>query len=845
MTKARRLSRIGQLVSGSKNAGPANSYNSCITNEQFRPAPRHNLLIPSGCQKRHLFSAKKGMLKNYFKIAWRNLFRNKGFAATNLLGLAIGMTCSILIFLWVHDELSFDKFHTNYNSTYQIIANRDFKNQVFTDRNMAFPLGPALEKGYPQIETAVEMTYNQEHILEYGNSKLKKQGYTVSGHFFDLFTWKFIKGSPSSAIADPSSIVLSESAAKTFFGNDDPINKMMKVDNNEPVKVSAIVADPPDNSTFTFDFIRPFNYSDTLLKAQMNEWANSSWNVFIKTTPGANLSEVTKTVNDLKKQHTPNDKVSSYFLFPMNKWRLYSDFKDGKNIGGIIEYVRLFSVIAIVILLIACINFMNLSTARSEKRSREVGIRKTLGSGKRQLMWQFLLESIILTLISFVVAMAAVYLLLPSFNLLVGKHLALRLGDPVFWTGLFVIILFTGFVAGSYPAFYLSSFNPVKVLKGTFAAGKKAILPRRVLVVSQFVISILLISATIIVYRQLQYVKNRDLGYNPDNLISVPATDDLNKNFPAFKNDLLNTGLVEATTRSMSPITNIWWRSPSPDWDGKPAGLNIIFSGQNADVDYVPTLGVKMLEGHSFTGTPADSGNMLLNKAAIEAMHLAHPIGALMRYGPRKYTVIGVTDNIVMEIPYKPVDPQMTYYRPDNLHVISIRLKKGAALQKAVASLETLLKKYDPNDLVEYHFVNQEFEKKFFAEELISRITNIFAGLAIFICCLGLAGLASFTMERRVREFGIRKVLGASVTQLLGLISQEFLRLVLIAFVIAVPLTWWAMSSWLEKYTFRVTISPWTFVAVGLLLLALTLFVVGINTIRSAMRNPVKSLRSE
>jgi ABC-type antimicrobial peptide transport system permease subunit len=785
------------------------------------------------------------MLKNYFKIAWRNLFRHKGFATTNLLGLAIGMTCSILIFLWVHDELSFDKFHQNYNSTYQIIANRDFKNQVFTDRNMAFPLGPALEKGYPQIKTAVETTHSQERVLEYGNTRLKKNGYTVSGQFFDLFTWKFIRGNPASAIADPSSLVLSESAAKAYFGNEDPINKVMRIDNNQSVKVSAVVADAPGNSTLSFDFIQPFNYSDTLLKVQMNEWYNSSWNTFIQAAPGASQASIEKIINDVKKSHSPGDKISSYFIFPMSKWRLYSDFKDGKNIGGMIEYVRLFTLIAIVILLIACINFMNLSTARSEKRAKEVGIRKTLGSDKRQLMWQFLFESIILTLISFAIALAAVYLLLPSFNLLVGKHLALRLGDPVFWTGLLVIILFTGFVAGSYPAFYLSSFNPVKVLKGTFIAGKKAVLPRRVLVVAQFVISILLISATIIVYRQLEFIKNRDLGYNPDNLISMPATDDLNKKFPAFKNDLLNTGLIDATTRTMSPITEIWWRSPSPDWEGKPAGLNIIFSGQNAEVDYLRTMGIKMLDGHSFTGTPADSGNMMLNKAAVEAMHLAHPVGAIMRYGRQSFTVIGVTDNIVMETPYKPVDPQMIYYQPNNLNVISIRLKNGVAPQKAITAMQALVKKYDPTALFDFHFVNQEFEKKFLSEELISKITNIFAGLAIFICCLGLAGLASFTMERRVREFGIRKVLGASITQLLGLISQEFLRLVLIAFLIAVPLTWWVMSSWLEKYAFRIDISPWTFVAVGLLLLALTLLVVGLNTIRSAMRNPVKSLRSE
>jgi len=785
------------------------------------------------------------MLKNYFKIAWRNLFRNKAFAATNLLGLAIGMTCSILIFLWVHDELSYDKFHTNYKDIYQVIANRDFKNSVFTDRNMAFPLGPALEHGYPQIKTAVEMSYPQQRLLAFGENRVKKTGYTVSGHFFELFTWKFLKGNPSGAITDPSSIVLTASAAKAYFGSEEAVGKTMKIDDNELVKVSAVVADAPDNSTFKFDFIQPFNYSDSNMKKQMNEWYNSSWNVFVQLAPGANAAAAQKVVDDLKKANSPRDKISSYFLFPMNRWRLYSDFRDGKNTGGMIEYVRLFSVIAVIILLIACINFMNLSTARSEKRAREVGVRKTLGSDRGQLMAQFLFESIILTVIAFVISVLAVWLLLPGFNGMVNKHMSLDLGDPVFITGLVVIILFTGIVAGSYPAFYLSSFNPVQVLKGTLVAGKKAIIPRRVLVVSQFVISILLISATIIVYRQLQYVKNRDIGYDPDNLIALPNTDLLNKNYSAFRNDLQATGLVSAVARTMSPVTEVWWRSPAPHWEGQQPGQEIIFMGQRADEHYTDGLGIRLLEGKGFTGTPSDSGSVLLNKAAVEAMHLVHPVGAVLRYGSSQFTVIGITDNVVMESPYKPVDPQMVYYAQGGGNFFNIRLKDGASPQQAIESLRGLVRKYDPAAIFEFRFVNEDFQKKFLSEELISKITNIFAGLAIFICCLGLAGLASFTMERRVREFGIRKVLGASVPQLLGLISQEFLRLVGIAFVIAVPLTWWAMSSWLEKYTFRVPISPWTFVIVGLLLLGLTLLVVGLNTIRSAMRNPVKSLRTE
>lgn len=479
------------------------------------------------------------MFKNYIKIAWRNLFRNKGFSITNLLGLTIGMTCTMLILFWVKDELSFDKFHSNYKNIYQVIANRDFKNQIFTDRNMVLPLASALQATYPQIKNAVVTTYNEKHVLANGETKLTKSGFIASDRFFDMFSWKYLKGDPSSAIKDPSSIILTESAAKSFFGKADPMNKIIRVDNDYNLKVSAIIADPPGNSTFQFDFIKPFDYSDENTKRSMNEWVNSSWMVYIQPQPGANLILLTKKINELKKQHDPHDNVSTYFLFPMSKWRLYSDFKDGKNTGGMIEYVRLFSIIALIILLTACVNFMNLSTARSEKRAKEVGIRKTLGSEKRQLVFQFFMESMILVLIAFIFSVIAVYLLMPAFNLMVEKKLTVHIFEPNFWAGAVVIILFTGIIAGSYPALYLSSFNPVKTLKGTFLAGRKAALPRHILVVAQFVISILLISATIIVFKQIQFVKNRNMGYNPNNLITIPSSSSVDKNYVAIKDEIL------------------------------------------------------------------------------------------------------------------------------------------------------------------------------------------------------------------------------------------------------------------------------------------------------------------
>ena len=785
------------------------------------------------------------MFQNYMKIAWRNLFRNKGFSATNILGLTIGLACTIFILLWVRDELSYNKFQANYADIYQVIAHRDFNNQVFTDRNMVLPFAKAIGENMPQVKNAVVTTHPQQVFLEYERTKLKKSGYTVSEHYFDMFSWQFIKGDPKTAVAEPTFIVLTQSAATAFFGDADPLDKSLTVDNDQVYKVSAVVADPPSNSTLQFDYIMPFNFADEDLQRAMNNWQNSSWELYVQPVAGADLQSVEKGINDIKYEHDEIDKkISTYFAFPMSKWRLYSDFKDGKNVGGMIEYVRLFAVIALIILLIACVNFMNLSTARSEKRAKEVGVRKTLGSDKKQLVLQFFFESMILAVISFVFAIAAVYLLMPAFNLLVDKRLTLDFSQPVFWLGGLALIAVTGIVAGSYPALYLSSFNPLKVLKGTFLTGKKAALPRRVLVVGQFVISILLISATIIVYQQIQHTRNRDMGYNPDNLIMVPATEDTQKNFEAIRQELSKTGMVEAMTRTLSPITEVWWRSPAPHWEGQPEGSQIIFTGNTSDVSFTETLGIKMIAGKDFTGAPSDSSAMLLNQAAVEAMGLKDPVGMQLRYG-RPFTVIGVTENVVMDSPFQPVDPMMVFFDPGNANSISLRLKEGVKPQEALQVIEPVFKQFNPKYPFEYQFADQEFGKKFLTEELISKLTNIFAALAIFICCIGLAGLVSFTIEKRIREIGIRKVLGASVNQILMLVSKEFLKLVLIAFVLAVPLTWWLMDNWLRKYTYHTNIGIWVFTAVGAGILALTLVVVSANTLRAAMAKPVESLRSE
>ncbi|MCD6065746.1 MAG: FtsX-like permease family protein [Bacteroidetes bacterium] len=782
------------------------------------------------------------MLRNYFKIAWINLFRHKGFSITNILGLTIGMVCTIFILLWVWDELTFDKDQKNYKTIYQVLSNRSFNNDVFTDANIAFPLAKALQDNYPGIKNAVVTSGGGSHVFSYGDKKLKKNGMFVSDRFFDVFSWKFIKGNAQTAIHDQSTIVLTESMAKALFDDVDPIGQVLKIDKDLQAKVTAVITDPPGNSSFDFEYIEP--YDTKFEKIYMQEWVNSFSNVYIDAAPGTDVKTANKILNEVMSRHVPDDKISNYFAFPMSDWHLKSDFKGGVVVGGMIEYVRLFFIIAIIILLIACINFMNLSTARSEKKSKEVGVRKTLGSSRKQLVLQFFCESVLLTLIAFVFSIGIVLMLLPAFNSLVNKHLDLMINQPYVWLVAGGIVVFTGLVSGSYPALYLSSFNPAGVLKGKNLTGKKALLPRRILVTVQFVVSILLISSTIIVFQQIQLVKNRPTGYNSENLIMLPASEDLEKNFAVVKQELLSSGSIEGITRTSSPVTDIWWSTPAPDWKGKPKNGDIIFTGIRTDADFAKVVGLKVLKGNYFKGMPSDTSAMILNRTAVETMGLKDPIGMEMFYASHKYTVIGVVDDIVIESPYKAVSPLMIVHgrHPEYL---TLRLNKDLPVNESIKMVEEIIKKYNPVYPFEYEFVNSEFNKKFLTEELIGKLTNIFAALAIFICCIGLGGLTVFTIEKRKREIGMRKVLGATLAQLVMLISNEFIKLVFIAFVITIPLTWLLMNKWLQNYTFHVDISIFLFVAVGLIVLALTLLIVFLNTLKTAGTNPVKNLRSE
>jgi putative ABC transport system permease protein len=787
------------------------------------------------------------MIQNYFKIAWRNLIKNKGYSAINILGLSIGMASTILISLWIYDEITYDKFHQNKDDIYKVFANRTFNNQIFTDQNMVLPFADALEKSSTLVKNAVVTTHPQDRVMIYNESKFTRNGYIVSDHFFDMFSWKTLKGDPKTIFQHPNTIVLTHSTAVAMFGDSDPIDKIIRIPDSETdVKVVGVVEDVVDNSSIEFDFIMPFNFSDPETQRQMTNWYSSSWRLYVQVNKGADITLLEKQMNQIKYKNSPDDEaMSKYFLFPFLKLHLYGEFNDGINVGGQIQYVRMFSIISLFILLIACINFMNLSTARSEKRSKEVGVRKAVGSNKTQLVFQFLSESILIVLIGFVVSVLLVMLLLPQFNQLVDKSISLEFTNIYFWLVALIIVAITGFVAGSYPSLYLSSFNTIKVLKGTFKMGKYATLPRKILVTGQFAISIILISATIIVYQQITHIKNRDMGYNQDQLIMVNSSPNIQQNFIALKDELLKSNAIEHITKSTSPITDVWWRSPVPDWKGKPGNADFLVNMMAVDEDFTTTMGIKMIDGKDFTGMPSDSSAVIINKTAVKILELDNPIGTVFREGNQEKVVIGVMDDLIMDSPFREIDPLFVFYDTENTYTINMRLSASKPTKQSLTEVENIFNKYNPEYPFEFQFVSDEYSLKYFDEQRIGKLALIFSFLAIFISCLGLFGLASFIAEQRTKEIGIRKVLGATVANLWQLLSKDFLILIIISSLIAAPIAYYFMNDWLGRYNYRTDVNWWIFLVAGLGAMVITLLTVSFQSIKAALMNPVKSLRSE
>jgi ABC-type antimicrobial peptide transport system permease subunit len=797
------------------------------------------------------------MIKNYLKIAWRNLLKNKAHTFINITGLSVGMAVAMLIGLWIWDELSFDHYFKDHDKIVLLMQHQTINNNVITQTSMPIPLGLKLEQDYKSdFKYIVLCSWTYEHILTFGDKKLTQVGTYMQAEAPDMLTLHMLRGSRS-GLKDPSSILLSETSAKAIFGAADPMLKTIKIDNQFNVKVTGVYEDLPKNTTFSdVTFIAPWDlYMTTMpyLKRAATQWGNNSWPIFAELNANADINKVSARIKDLKMVGLGNtgDKVGltfkpEVFLQPLNRVHLYSEFKNGVNTGGAIQFVWMFGIIGVFVLLLACINFMNLSTARSESRAKEVGIRKTVGSLRSQLIGQFFSESLMVTAFAFLCSFVLLALALPWFNQVADKNMRILWDEPLFWIMVAAFSLLTGIIAGSYPAFYLSSFQPVQVLKGTFKAGRFAALPRKILVVLQFAVSVTLIIGTVIVFRQVQFTKNRPVGYQRAGLIQMNMkTDAIHKSFLAVRNDLIQSGAVLEMAESGSPPTGVYSNNSGLTWRGKDPNLQDDFGTIAISPEFGKTVDWHLAEGRDLSRAyVSDSSSMIANEAAIKFMKLKHPIGEIIKWG-KDYKIIGVVKDMVMSSPYEPVKPSLFFLADHSGDVVDIRINPKISMQEALSKIEVIFKKYDPESPFDYKFTDAEYAKKFADEERIGKLAGAFTILAIFISCMGLFGMASFMAEQRTKEIGVRKVLGASVFGLWKMLSTDFVMLVTIALLIAIPVAYYFMQGWLLNYQYRAEASWWIFAATALGTILITILTVSFQSIKAALMNPIKSLRSE
>lgn len=783
------------------------------------------------------------MFRNYLKTALRNLWKNKTYSVLNILGLSVGITCAALIFLWVEDELTWDHVHQKRDRLYSVFENQSYDAKTYTFEATPGLLGPALKEEIPGIRNTCRGTWKESKLFGVGDKLLYEKGMYTEPALFSMFTIPFIKGSPAQSLLRPDQIVISETMANKFFGTTDVMGRTLRVNNKENAVISGVFRDFPTNSSLQYDWFAPFQIylkeNDWLL-----QWGNNGIPTFVELEPSADLATINKKLYGYlqSKDTSANGRA---FLFPMNDWRLRSKFEEGKQVGGRITYVNLFTTIAWIILLIACINFMNLATARSEKRAREVGVRKVLGAAKKMLVLQFIGEALLMSFIAVLIAVGIIYLVLPSFNSLVEKKLYLALNNPVHNSALFSIALICGLVAGSYPSLYLSSFQPTSVLKGLRTKRSSAALIRKGLVVLQFTISIILIISTLIIFQQIQHIKNRELGYSKENLIKVPARGDVKKNLDVIRQDLANTGQFADAALANLDMLEMGSNSDNYTWEGKDPNQKVLITQDAVSLSYLSTSGLKLVKGRDFSG-PADSLSLIINESLAKIMGKEDPVGQIIRQDSTRYTVIGVVKDFIYSDMYgSKTDPLFFYLKPEWGNYLYVRTKAGVPPDKALTALEAVLRRNNPAYPFDYEFVDQQFNQLFKSETLIGKLSRIFAVLAIFISCLGLFGLAAYTAERRTKEIGVRKVLGASVQSIATLLSSDFLKLVGISFLLAFPLAWWAMHKWLQDFAYRITINWLVFLLAGLMALLIALLTISFQAIRAGYANPVKSLRNE
>ncbi len=791
------------------------------------------------------------MFKNYFKITWRGLMKNKFYSTINILGLTIGMASAILILLWIQNEMSHDRFYEKTDRIY-IAANRDIVNgEMMAWNNTPKPLGLAIKKDYPEVEDVVRLNeYAANFLLTAGDKHFSLHGEFADSGFLKMFSLPLLEGNAATALNSPNGIVLTKQLTIKLFGNEDAMGKVVHIDSADNFTVTGVLKDLPSNTRFNFEYVLPWSYF-TKKGMDDNNWGNNNVLTYILLKPGASQAVFDAKIKNITIDHSKNGgdpSTTQVFTQPLKDTWLYEKQENGKYIGGRIERVKMFAVIAALILIIACINFMNLSTARSEKRGKEVGIRKVVGAQKKSLIAQFIAESILLTAIAGMLSVIIVQLVLPAYNQLLGSKLFIDFADPYYWLFAVLFVLFTGLLAGVYPAFYLSSFKPIKVLKGTFKSANSVVTPRKVLVVLQFTFAITLIICTIIIEDQIEYAQDRDTGYSRNNLAFMIEFGDAHKNYELIKEGLLQSGAATAVAQTSAPITESWGDSWGFSWQGSTEDdKKTTFNMYSADDDFAKTMNIKILQGRGINVNQykTDSSACLLNEAAVKAMRLKNPIGQVIRSGNDQVHVVGVVKDFILETPYEPVKQMIIVGPIFGGDVINFKLNPNPTIASSLKKAEAVFKQYNPQYPFNIRYYDHEYDLKFQGEKQTGTLAGLFAGLTILISCLGLLGLATFVGETRIKEIGVRKVLGASVQGIVALLSKDFLKLVLISFLIASPVAWMLMHSWLMSYSYRVNISLWVFLIAGCMSAAIAFITVSFQAIKAAVANPVKSLRTE
>jgi putative ABC transport system permease protein len=790
------------------------------------------------------------MFRNYFTIAWRNLLRAKGYSALNIFGLATGMTVAMFIGLWVNYEYSFDRFLPHYEQLYQVRRNFNSNGEILNFTSTSLKLADALRSQIPEMQDVAESGGIGSHGLLVGDKKFYIEGAEINGDFLKMFEYPLLEGNPNAALVDPYSIVLTQATAKALFGDQNAMGRTVRFDNKNDLKVTGIFANIPSNSTLQFNYIVPFSYLEAtqnwVKRARKGGYGWNSFAIYVQLKAGVRYAQVASKIKDIERTETENTNAmkSEVVLQPVKNWHLYDEYENGIEVGGFLKYVQMFTIIGALVLLIACINFINLTTARSEKRAKEVGVRIAIGSRRKDLVLQFLAESFFLTGIAFLFCLLLVELLLGPFNTLTHTHISIPFSSGLFWLVVLFAVCMTGLIAGSRPAFYLSSFQAVQVLKGTKRVGKSAALPRKILVVLQFGCSVALIISTIIIYQQIQHAKERPVGYSMDRLMVTQMNDDLSHNFEALRHDLLEKGIVESISTATGTPTEIGWHSDVDKWPGKYAGETIEMGSLIVSPDYFKTLGITLDKGRDFSNL-ADTACAIFNETAIKQMRIKEPLNAIVTFQDQQFRIIGVARDALMVSPFAPADPTIFLYDPSPRHMIIYRLSSKLKTPEAISQLSAVFNQYNPAFPFSYSFTDQSYAVKFDLEILVGRLAFIFAGLAIFISCLGLFGLAAYMAEQRTKEIGIRKVLGASAPQIWLLLSWDFLLLVLVSCLVASPVAFYFLQNWLQKYTYRITITGMVFLLAALVAIAITLITISFQAIRAAMANPASSLRSE